>query len=465
MIDLQKLREMPLFTGLPEERWRWLCNNLAEVSTRAGEVLVSEGETSAGFFVLLAGEFVITKLSNGQQILVERRIAPTFFGGVSLLTGTLPLTTLKAETQSCGVRLSEPVFRELLMCCESFSKIIFRSVAARYIDLETLVHNQEKMAALGMLAAGLAHELNNPASAVARAADRARQALDLLHDSALAFSRSALPHEALSVLDALSRRNATGEFPQGALRQSEAEQMLSVWLARQGGESPWLMAPCLVASGITPDDLRPLAASLNPEQFNAGIRWLGATLELGSIMDEAKRGAARISDIVKAMKSYSYMDQAPQQEVDIHEGIEDTLTIMHHKLKQGVTVKRDYDRCLPRLTVYGSELNQVWTNIIDNAADAMSGRGDITVRTCRQGDYVVVEITDNGPGIPPEIQSRLFDPFFTTKPPGKGTGLGLDIAYRTVVNRHSGTIRVISRPGETTFQVCLPLLGNRKTPG
>ena len=159
--------------------------------------------------------------------------------------------------------------------------------------------------------------------------------------------------------------------------------MLSVWLARQGGESPWLMAPCLVASGITPDDLRPLAASLNPEQFNAGIRWLGATLELGSIMDEAKRGAARISDIVKAMKSYSYMDQAPQQEVDIHEGIEDTLTIMHHKLKQGVTVKRDYDRCLPRLTVYGSELNQVWTNIIDNAADAMSSRGDITDRIRR----------------------------------------------------------------------------------
>ena len=159
------------------------------------------------------------------------------------------------------------------------------------------------------------------------------------------------------------------------------------------------------------------------------------------------------------------MDQAPQQEVDIHEGIEDTLTIMHHKLKQGVSVKRDYDRSLPRLQVYGSELNQVWTNIIDNAADAMSGRGDITVRTCREGDYVVVEITDNGPGIPPEIQSRLFDPFFTTKPLGKGTGLGLDIAYRTVVNRHSGTIRVISRPGETTFQVCLPLLGNRKAPG
>ena len=321
------------------------------------------------------------------------------------------------------------------------------------------------MAALGMLAAGLSHELNNPASAVARAADRAREARDALHDSLVIFSRSAIPHEALSALDALSRRSVTGGVPLDALRQSEAEQVLSDWLDQHGGEKSWLMAPCLVASRIAPDDLAALAASLNPEQFNAGIRWLAATLELGSLMDEAKRSAARISDIVKAMKSYSYMDQAPQQEVDIHEGIEDTLTIMHHKLKQGITVKRDYDRSLPRLQVYGSELNQVWTNIIDNAADAMSGRGDIIIRTRREGDYVVVEITDNGPGIPPEIQSQIFAPFFTTKPLGKGTGLGLDIAYQTVVNRHSGTIRVISRPGETTFRVSLPLLGIRKTPG
>lgn len=466
MIDLQKLRAMPLFADLPEERWRWLCENITEVYAKAGEVLASEGEMTPGFLVLLEGELVVTRLSDGQQTLVDRRIAPTFFGDEPSLLAEIHLpVTLKAETDSCGARFSEPVFRELLACSESFSRIIFRSMAARFTALETLVHNREKMAALGMLAAGLGHELNNPASAVARAADRAREAREALHDSVVIFSRSAIPYEALSALDALSRRSVTGEVPLDALRQSEAEQLLSDWLDQHGGEKSWLMAPCLVASGITPDDLAALAASLTPEQFNAGIRWLAATLELGSLMDEAKRSAARISDIVKAMKSYAYMDQAPQQEVDIHESIEDALTIMHHKLRHGISVKRDYDRSLPRLPVYGSELSQVWTNIIDNAADAMSGRGEIAIRTRRDGDDAVVEITDNGPGIAPEIQSRLFDPFFTTKPLGKGTGLGLDIAYRTVVNRHSGTIRVISRPGETTFQVCLPLSGNRKIPG
>jgi signal transduction histidine kinase len=465
MIDLQTLRAMPLFAGLPEERWQWLRDNLIEVRAAAGEVLVHEGEASPGFFVLLEGEFVITKFADGQQVPVERRTAPTFFGGVALLTETLPLTTLKAETASCGIRLSEPVFHELLMCCQEFSKALFRSVAARYITVETLVHNREKMAALGVLAAGLAHELNNPASAVARAADRARQALDALNESAIAFSRCAIGAEALGVFDALSRRNAGAARLHGALQKSAEEQALGDWLADHGVARPWLAAPCLAGGGIARGDLEPLAAELNREQFNAGVRWLAATLELGSIMEQARSGATRISAIVKAMRSYSYMDQAPLQEVDIHEGIEDTLTIMHHKLKQGIAVKRDYDRSLPRLQVYGSELNQVWTNIIDNAADAMGGRGELTIRTRRDGDYAAVEITDDGPGIPAQIQPQIFQPFFTTKAPGQGTGLGLEIAYRIVTARHSGTIRVASQPGRTTFQICLPLSEDRKAPG
>ena len=183
-------------------------------------------------------------------------------------------------------------------------------------------------------------------------------------------------------------------------------------------------------------------------QGRADQRWQDAT---------GHRSAAHISDMVKALKSYAYMDQAPQQEVDIHDGIEDTLTIMRHRLTQAIAVRREYDRSLPRLQVYGSELNQVWTNIIDNAVDAMEGCGDLVISTRREGDYAVVEITDSGPGIPPEIQSRLFEPFFTTKPVGQGTGLGLDIAYRIVVNRHGGTILVNSQPRATTFQVRLPL--------
>jgi signal transduction histidine kinase len=233
--------------------------------------------------------------------------------------------------------------------------------------------------------------------------------------------------------------------------------MLSDWLAAHGVEKPWLVAPSLIACGIVRDDIAALGESLAPDQFNVSIRWLGATIELRALLDEATRSATRISDMVKALKSYAYMDRAPQQEVDIHDGIEDTLTIMRHRLTQDIAVRREYDRDLPRLQVYGSELNQVWTNIIDNAVDAMEGCGDLVISTRREGDYAVVEITDSGPGIPPEMQSRLFEPFFTTKPVGQGTGLGLDIAYRIVVNRHGGTILVHSQPRATTFQVRLPL--------
>jgi signal transduction histidine kinase len=262
----------------------------------------------------------------------------------------------------------------------------------------------------------------------------------------------------MSALDSLGAGKGPGHGPAGdALQQSEAEDALLDWLAKLGIERPWLMAPSLARIGIGRADLEPLAARLNEEQFAAGIRWLAATLELRSLVEETRRGAVRISEIVKAMKSYSYMDQAPQQAVDLHGGIDDTLTIMHHRLKHGVTVRREYDRSLPNLVVYGSELNQVWTNLIDNAIDAMEGKGEIVIRTGRDANDAVIEVTDNGPGIAPEVMPHLFEPFFTTKPLGEGTGLGLDISYQTVVQRHGGEIRVESRPGRTTFQVRLPL--------
>jgi signal transduction histidine kinase len=222
-------------------------------------------------------------------------------------------------------------------------------------------------------------------------------------------------------------------------------------------EQPWLLAPTLVGGGIAPTDLGSLREAIGPENFPAAVRWVASSVELAMLLDEAGRGSARIADLLRALKSYSYEGQAPLQEVDLHDGIEDTLTIMRHKLKQGINVVREYDRTLPKVLVYGSELNQVWTNLIDNAADAINGEGTLTIRTRREGEFAVVEICDDGPGIPAEIQPRIFDPFFTTKELGKGTGLGLDITYRSVVNRHRGHIRLASKPGDTRFEVMLPI--------
>ncbi|GAB7547912.1 ATP-binding protein [Cupriavidus sp. CuC1] len=460
MIGLADLRRLPFLADISEERLAWLCANLVEVTMKEGEVLVRQGEYRPVFSLVLAGEVAAMIRSGGQQIPTNRFVAPSFFGGASLLSGAPAPGTLVAVCDGRLGELAAPAFRELLAACEPFSRLIFRHTIDRLNLLESTARNREKLAALGTLAAGLAHELNNPAAALARTADCTLAALGVLKDAAVELSHCAIPPETLNALDALSERRPPGGAAQsaGALQRSEAEDALANWLAEHGVQRPWLMAPCLVKMGIAREDLAPAAASLTAGQFTAGMHWLVATMDLRALMEDTRLGAARISEIVRAMKSYSYMDRAPQQEVDLRVGIEDTLTILHHKLKQGVSVRLDFDRELPHVVAYGSELNQVWTNLIDNAIDAMQGTGEIVVRTRRELDFAVVEITDNGPGIAPDVMPHLFEPFFTTKPQGQGTGLGLDISYQTVVNRHGGAIHVKSRPGETTFQVRLPLM-------
>ncbi|MGF6369018.1 signal transduction histidine kinase [Paraburkholderia sp. RAU6.4a] len=462
MIDVDELRAHPLFAGLSDRRLRWLREHVIEVRTRAEDLIVREGEKRTVFSVVLEGEFAARKFSGSQQIPTSRFVAPSFFGAVSLLSGAPPAGSIRAISDGRLVDVPEQVFRKLLVVSETFSLLIFRSTADRLAKRDATMGNQQKLAALGRLAAGLAHELNNPAAALVRTADCAVAALEMLMSAEVEVRRSAIPADVMDLIDGLGKRAAAtrgGPWSVGlnTLTQSAAENALAGWLALRQLAKPWLHAPCLVSAGITQKDLVPLADRLVVEQFAAGIHWLVATLEMYSLMEETRRGSSRISEIIRAMKSYSHMDQAPQQEVDVHEGIEDTLVIMRHRLGQGIVVRREYDRSLPHLTVYGSELNQVWTNLIDNAIDAMKGGGELIVRTRRELEEAVVEFTDNGCGIPDEVMPHLFEPFYSTKSPGEGTGLGLDISYQTVVNRHQGTIHVASRPGQTTFQVRLPL--------
>jgi signal transduction histidine kinase len=237
------------------------------------------------------------------------------------------------------------------------------------------------------------------------------------------------------------------------LEKIDQVEQLQDWLEANGVESAWELAPAMVNFGWSPQLLKELASK---PFFQVALQWLGMGSTIVTQLYDIQNTTERISQIVRAMKSYTYLDQAPLLEVDVHDGLENTLVIMEHKLKQGVTVKREYSPDLPRIEAYASELNQVWTNIIDNAVDAMQGKGEITLRTYEENDQIVVEIIDNGPGIPEEIRTRIFEPFFTTKPPGQGTGLGLHVTHDIVVNRHHGLMSVESKPGETKFKVVLP---------
>jgi signal transduction histidine kinase len=329
-------------------------------------------------------------------------------------------------------------------------------------NIEAITRQQEKLAALGKLSAGLAHELNNPAAAAGRAAGQMRELLASQEDRALHLGRR-LSDEDVSWLLTLRDHAATlarSQEPLDPLIQSDREEELLTWFAEHAVERGWDLAPDLVTAGLGTDDLDAMAVRLPGEVLADAISWLCATLSAAALSGELESSAERISDLVKAIKDYSYMDQAPIQDVDVHAGIDATLKIFSYKLKHSkVRIVREYDRTLPKITVYGSELNQVWTNLIANAVEAVSGQEDqqITIRTFRKQDNVVVEIGDNGPGILREIQARIWEPFFTTKGVGEGTGLGLDITRRIVVRQHHGDISVTSQPGDTRFRVTLPI--------
>jgi len=342
----------------------------------------------------------------------------------------------------------------------SLHKKRLRDLERAYLQQEIMLRQSEKLATLGKLSAGMAHELNNPAAAAQRGAQQLQAAVSQvqqmhfdLHQFALSGAQLAL----LPVVEQQARERANQPLKLDALSCSDLEYELETWLQERGVENGWEFAPNLVRLGYDTSALAELVEEFAPAQIPPLIAWLSGTYTIYSLLVEIAEGAERITTIVQALKSYAYLDQAPVQDVDVHEGLDNTLVILRNRLTEGTTIQRQYSQDLPRIEAYGSELNQVWTNVIENALDAVNGQGEITLRTYQDGPWIVVEIIDNGPGIPEDIQAQVFDPFFTTKPPGQGNGLGLNISHNIVVQKHKGKILLDSEPGRTCFSVYLPI--------
>jgi signal transduction histidine kinase len=342
----------------------------------------------------------------------------------------------------------------------SLGKKKLRDLEVAYLQQEMALRQNEKLATLGKLSAGVAHELNNPAAAAQRGVAQLQEAIVKLEQAEFSLGQlnlSALQLEALEPHTQLIEQRAKEPIDLDPLTRSDQEYEIETWLEDQGVEDAWELAPTLVNIGYNYSALSELAENFTSEEFPIVAVLLCNMYTTRNLLEEIGQGTGRITEIVKALKSYTYLDQAPVQSVDIHEGLNDTLVMLRSKLKAGVQVRREYAPDLPRIEAFGSELNQVWTNIIDNAVSAMEGQGEIVLRTYRHDAWVVVEIKDTGPGIPPDIQAKIFDPFFTTKAPGEGTGLGLNISHNIIVQKHKGKIAVNSRPGETCFEIKLPL--------
>jgi signal transduction histidine kinase len=462
-----ELRTLFLFADLTEEQLAWISEHGDVIAVPAGENIVVEGEPADCFHVLLSGTIAMSRMVGGDNVETTRTDQRgVYFGAVQFYvedetTEEYP-ASVRAITDCTALALPKRPFAAEFTRWYPMAVHLLEGLRLGMKRGSHMLAERERLLALGRLSAGLTHELNNPAAAAGRAADALRDKVSGMRAKLAMIADGKIAGDQLKKLvmaqDEFVKkvRHAPALSP---LEATDREDELGEWLDDRGIDGSWDLAPVFVAGGLGVEDLDAVEVAANETTLEGAIRWLAYTVETESLLREILDATSRISSLVLAAKQYSQLDRAPHRFIDVHEGLDATLVMFGRKIgdEAGIGIVKEYDRTLPLIPAYPAELNQVWTNIIDNAIDAMDGAGTLTVRTGRVDECVFVEIGDTGPGIPPDVRQRIFDPFFTTKPVGRGTGLGLDVAYRIVVNRHRGDISVASEPGDTRFRVRLPI--------
>jgi signal transduction histidine kinase len=459
-----ELRTLFLFEGLNDEQLAWLCREGHIEQFEAGPVF-AEGEPAEWCYMLMDGVLVLSRRVGGDDVEVIRTSQRGAYAGAfqAFLGDQVPqlyTASLRVPEPSRLFVLSSVAYTQMIHQWFPMALHLLEGLFFNFQNAQEIIGQRERLLALGSLSAGLTHELNNPAAAAVRATAALRERVAGMRHKLGMIAAGPYDRVALETLIQL-QEDAADRVPKAPaldpIEASDREDAVSDWLDGHGVTDGWDLAPVFVQAGLDTNWLDHVAATVDVAYLEGALRWLGYTVETELLMTEIEDSTTRVSTLISAAKQYSQLDRAPYQVVDVHDLLDSTLVMLGGKLGKGITVVREYDRALPGIPAYAGELNQVWTNLIDNAVSAMSGTGTLTIRTRPDRDRVLVEVGDTGPGVPEEIRQRIFEPFFTTKPVGEGTGLGLDISWRIVVNKHHGDLRVESVPGETWFRVWLPL--------
>lgn len=460
-----QLRTTPIFSSLKDEELRCL-NGLEEIQLTKGDILIRQGEMAHNFWVLLEGHIVLSQTTpDGREFEITSIPSGNAFGELPLLANIPNAVNLKADEACHLVQISEEGFWSLMTTCPGVRKAILGNMAKRVQKMQSMTVQQEKMASLGTLAAGLMHELNNPGTAAKRAASQLRANLMRMHEISAKFSKTELSQEQKQCLHDLQEHTLQAKQPivMNSLEQSDAEETLAEWMEASNIENAWKISPILVSIGLKADDLECAKAEFPGSTLSDALNWIEAMASSMQLVGTIEESIGRVSDLVMAVKSYAYEGKGLKQAIDVNNSIHATLVIMSHKLREKeITIEKDFGPNLPPLQSDCTGLNQIWTNLLDNSIDAVGQHGKISIKTWseqsptnNQRTDICIQVSDNGSGIPLESQAHIFDTFFTTKPLGIGTGLGLGIVHR-IVDQLGGIIRFSSVPGNTQFVIRLP---------